>query len=167
MVLSMEFSRQEYWGGLPFPSPVHESEKWKWSCSVVSDSSQPHGLQPTRLPSMRSSRQEYWSGLPFTSPGDLPYLGIEPGSLHCRQILYHLSHLPGSRVALFVLLQGSFCCCCSGLYHDHYQFTLPRTVQETSVSLHSLPQGFFVDILRMSLLTGGKWVRWCFSSAFP
>ena len=26
-----------------------ESEKWKWSSSVVSDSSQPHGLQPTRL----------------------------------------------------------------------------------------------------------------------
>ena len=24
--------------GLPFPSPVHESEKWKWSHSVVSDS---------------------------------------------------------------------------------------------------------------------------------
>ena len=23
--------------------------KWKWSCSVVSDSLQPHGLQPTRL----------------------------------------------------------------------------------------------------------------------
>ena len=24
--------------GLPFPSPMHESEKWKWSPSVVSDS---------------------------------------------------------------------------------------------------------------------------------
>ena len=32
-----------------FPSPMHESEKWKWSRSVVSDSSRPHGLQPTRL----------------------------------------------------------------------------------------------------------------------
>ena len=30
---------------LPFPSPMHESEKWKWSRSVVSDSSRPHGLQ--------------------------------------------------------------------------------------------------------------------------
>ena len=28
---------------------MHESEKGKWSRSVVSDSSQPHGLQPTRL----------------------------------------------------------------------------------------------------------------------
>ena len=31
-------------------------------------------------PSMGFSRQEYWSGLPFPSPGDLPDLGIEPGS---------------------------------------------------------------------------------------
>ena len=46
---SLGFSRQEHWSGLPFPSPVHESEKWKWSLSVVSNSSRPHGLQPTRL----------------------------------------------------------------------------------------------------------------------
>ena len=30
-------------------SPMHESEKWKGSHSVVSDSQRPHGLQPTRL----------------------------------------------------------------------------------------------------------------------
>ena len=29
---------------------------------------------------MEFSRQEYWNGLPFPSPGDLPDLGIEPGS---------------------------------------------------------------------------------------
>ena len=46
---SLGFSRQEHWSGLPFPSPMHESEKWKWSRSVLSDSSGPHGLQPTRL----------------------------------------------------------------------------------------------------------------------
>ena len=46
---SLGFSRQEHWSGLPFPSPMHESEKWKWSRSVVSDSWRPHGLQPTRL----------------------------------------------------------------------------------------------------------------------
>ena len=32
-------------------------------------------------PSMVFSRQDYWSGLPFPSPEDLPYPGIEPGSL--------------------------------------------------------------------------------------
>ena len=46
---SLGFSRQEHWSGLPFPSPMPESEKWKWSRSVVSDSLRPHGLQPTRL----------------------------------------------------------------------------------------------------------------------
>ena len=46
---SLGFSRPEQWSGLPFPSPMHESEKWKWSRSVASDSQRPHGLQPTRL----------------------------------------------------------------------------------------------------------------------
>jgi len=36
---SLGFSRQEHWSGLPFPSPMHESEKWKGSRSVMSDSS--------------------------------------------------------------------------------------------------------------------------------
>ena len=35
---SLGFSRQDFWSGLPFPPPVHESEKWKWSRSVLPDS---------------------------------------------------------------------------------------------------------------------------------
>ena len=35
---SLGFSRQEHWSGLPFPSPMQESEKWKWSHSVVPNS---------------------------------------------------------------------------------------------------------------------------------
>ena len=35
---SLGFSRQEHWSELPFPSPMHESEKGKWSHSVMSDS---------------------------------------------------------------------------------------------------------------------------------
>ena len=35
---SLGFSMQEHWSGLPFPSPMHESEKWKWSRLVVSNS---------------------------------------------------------------------------------------------------------------------------------
>ena len=45
---SLGLSRQEHWSGLPFPSPTNKSDKWKWSRSVVADSSWPHGLQPTR-----------------------------------------------------------------------------------------------------------------------
>ena len=48
-LLSLGFSRQEYWNGLPFHSQMDESEKRKWTCSVVSDSLRPYGLQPTRL----------------------------------------------------------------------------------------------------------------------
>ena len=64
---------------LLFPSPMHESEKWKWSHSVMSDSSRPHGLQPTRL--LRPwdfSRQEYWSGVPSPS---LKYWSNRPQTL--------------------------------------------------------------------------------------
>ena len=46
---SLGFSKQEHWSGVPFPSPMQESERWKWSHSVVSDPQQPRGLQPTRL----------------------------------------------------------------------------------------------------------------------
>ena len=47
--LSMGFSRQGHWSGLPFPSPMYESEKWNWSHSVMFDPQRPHGLEPTRL----------------------------------------------------------------------------------------------------------------------
>ena len=72
--LSLGFSRQEHWSGLPFPSAMHESEKWKWSRSVVSDSSQPHGLQPTRLfRPWDFPGKSTWSGVPLPSPiGMLP-----------------------------------------------------------------------------------------------
>ena len=63
---SLGFSRQEHWNGLPFPFPVHESEKWKWSRSVVSDSSKPHGLHPTRLL------------CPWDSPGKSTGVGCHP-----------------------------------------------------------------------------------------
>ena len=45
---SLGFSRQGHWSGLPFPSLMHESEKWKGSRSVVSDTQRPHGLQHSR-----------------------------------------------------------------------------------------------------------------------
>ena len=68
---SLGFSRQKHWSGLPFPSPMHESEKWKRSRSVVSNSSRPHGLQPTRLPS------------PWDFPGKSTGVGCHC-LLHCQ-----------------------------------------------------------------------------------
>ena len=121
VLLCMGFRRQEYWNGLPFPSPedlpdpgieptspaladrfftTETSRKphIKGGCvcviySVVSNSLQPHGLQPARLL------------CPWDSPGKItrvdchsllqrifPTQGLNPGLLHCRQILYHLSY---------------------------------------------------------------------------
>ena len=65
------------------------------SCSAVSDSLRPQGLQPTRLFCPRGfSRQEYWSGLPCPPVGDLPDLGIEPRS-PAWQVDSLLSEPPG------------------------------------------------------------------------
>ena len=56
------------WVAIPFSN----AWKWKWSCSVVSDSVQPHGLQPTRL--LR----------PWDFPGKSAGVG-------CHCLLYYLS----------------------------------------------------------------------------
>ena len=73
-LLSLGFSRQEHWSGLPFPSPMYESEKWKWSRSVF-DLATP-GTAAHQAPlSMGFSRQEYWSGVPLPSP----YWSIDAG----------------------------------------------------------------------------------------
>ena len=65
---SLGFSRQEHQSGLPFPSPTHESEKWKWSLLVVSNSATPWTAAYQAPPSMGFSRQKYWSGVPLPSP---------------------------------------------------------------------------------------------------
>ena len=75
---SLGFSRQEHWSGLPVPSPMYESEKWKWSHSVVSDSSGPHGLQPTR-PSVHGifqARVLEWGAIAFSNIGVWEALNI-------------------------------------------------------------------------------------------
>ena len=50
------------------------------SCSVVSNTLWPLGLQSARLLCLGFSWQEYWSGLLCPSPGDLPNPGIKPVS---------------------------------------------------------------------------------------
>ena len=60
--------------------------------SVMSDSANPLSVAFQAPLSVGLSRQEYWSGLPCLSSGDLPYPGINPGSL-ALQILYHWIYL--------------------------------------------------------------------------
>ena len=61
---SLGFSRQEHWNELPFPFPLHESEKWKWVRLLVTPWIAAHQAPP----SMGSSRQEGWSRVPLPSP---------------------------------------------------------------------------------------------------
>ena len=60
--------------------------------------------------SMAFSRQEYWSGVPFPFPGNLPDLGIEPGSPALQEDSL-LSEPPGKpmftyMIYLFIHHQG-------------------------------------------------------------
>ena len=66
---SLVFSREKYWSGLPFPSPMHESEKWQWSRSVMPDSQRPHGLCSLPGSSIHGSFQARvleWSATAFS-----------------------------------------------------------------------------------------------------
>ena len=115
----MGFSWQEYWSGLPFPSlgklpdPGIKSKSpelagrffttkppekpWVYivciSHSVVSNTLRLHGLQPTRLLCpWDSPGKNTRVGCHSLLKGIFPTQGLNPGLLHCRQILYHLSH---------------------------------------------------------------------------
>ena len=76
--LSLGFSRQEHWSGLPFPSPMHESEsEVAQSCLTQ----QPYGRQPTRLP------------CPWDSPGKKTGVGCH-FLLQCIKVkVKSLSHV--------------------------------------------------------------------------
>jgi len=64
--LSLGFSRQEYWSGLPFPSPMHACMLSHFS--RVQLCATPWTAAHQAPLSTGFSRQEFWSGLPFPSP---------------------------------------------------------------------------------------------------
>ena len=67
--------------------------KWKWSCSVMSNSLGPHGLQLTRLLCQWDfPGKNTGVGWHFLLQEIFLTQGLNPGLLHCRQMLYHLSH---------------------------------------------------------------------------
>ena len=66
------------------------------SCSVMSNSLRPHGLWPWDslhgILSMAFSKQESWSDCHALLQGIFLIQGSNLGLLHCKLILYHLSH---------------------------------------------------------------------------
>ena len=69
--------------------------------SVVSDSLQPHGLQPARLLCpWNSPGKNIGLGNYSLLQGIFLTQGSKPGLLHCKHILYHLSHQGSSEPPL-------------------------------------------------------------------
>ena len=67
--LSLGFSRQEHWTGLPFPSPFCSLLLLLLSrFSHVQLCATPQMAAHQAPPSLGFSRQEHWTGLPFPSP---------------------------------------------------------------------------------------------------
>ena len=64
----LEFSREEHWSGLPFPSPMHEVKVKVKSLSHVRLFETPWTAAHQAPLPMGFSRQEYWSGVPLPSP---------------------------------------------------------------------------------------------------
>ena len=84
---SMGFSRQEYWSGLPLPSPIRViiillnivgSVDGLLDIYLLSNPGTVHGVAKSRTQLSD-----------FTS---LHFQGLNPGFPHCRQILYHMSY---------------------------------------------------------------------------
>ena len=102
--LSMGFSRQEYWSGLPRPPPGDIPnpgiEPRSPALQVDSLPSEPPGkLKNTRVGSLSLLQRTF------------PTQELNPGLPHCRQILYHLSHQGSSRTLEWVACpfsRGSF-----------------------------------------------------------
>ena len=57
-----------------------EKQCYSVSHSVMSESLQPHGLEPAKILCPWDFPGRIWSEYPFPFPGDLPDPGIKPGS---------------------------------------------------------------------------------------
>ena len=68
--LSLGFSRQEHWSGLPFPSPMHESEIAQ-SCPTLSD---PMDCSPpgSSIRGIFQARVPEWGAIAFSDYVTLP-----------------------------------------------------------------------------------------------
>ena len=61
---SLGFSRQEHWSGLPFPSPMHESEVAQ-SGPTLSDPMD-HNLPGSSVPGILQAKILDWVAIPFS-----------------------------------------------------------------------------------------------------
>ena len=105
---SLGFSKQEYWSGLPFPSPMHESEVAQ-SCLTVSnptDCSLPgsfnHGIFQARVLE--------WGAIAFSEPGVRPHQIPPSGSSpHFPGVTWPLGEQMPSQLSFPIMWQAEQC----------------------------------------------------------
>ena len=83
-LLAMKFSRQEYWSGLPFPSPGDLLDPGIKPGSPA--------LQADSLLSEPPGNPRILEWVAYPSSGIFPTQELNQGLLYCRQILYQLSY---------------------------------------------------------------------------
>ena len=94
------FSRQEYWSGLPCPSPV--KVKVAQLCPILCDS------MDYRVHGILQSRILEWVAVPFSRRSSQPRDQTQVSHIACIRILYHLSHQSTPRILECSLLQVIF-----------------------------------------------------------
>ena len=104
--LSTEFSRQEYWNGLPPPTRFLSIVKVKvvQSCQTLCDPHRPY--HPWNSPDQNTG-----VGSLSLLQGIFPTQESNPGLPYCRRILYQLSHKGSPRImewVAYLFSSGSF-----------------------------------------------------------
>ena len=110
---SLGFSRQEHWSGLPFPSPMHESEKWKWVAQSCPTPSNPMDCSPpgSSIHGIFQARVLEWGAIAFSCDA---FRHTESHSVESDSLwphgLYSPQNSPGQNngVGTLSLLHGIF-----------------------------------------------------------
>ena len=90
------------------PSSASPMWWWQFSLPVISDSLWPHGDGPPGFSVHGIFQARILDGCHFLLPGIFPTQGLNPHLLHCKWILYWLSHQGGPILSILILV--SKCC---------------------------------------------------------
>ena len=145
--LSLGFSRQEHWSGLPFPSPMHESEKWKWSRSVVSTLSDPMDCSPpgSSIHGIFQARVLEWSAIAFSAHGHHHMVKLKSDWLYSLQSKMEKLY----RVNNNKKISGADCVSDHELLIAKFRITLKKiwkTTRPFRYDLNQIPYDYTVDV---------------------
>ena len=115
-------------------SATHRS-LWSEDCSVVSDSLWPHGIYSP----WDSPGQNTGVGSLSLLQGIFPTQGLNPGLLHCRPILYQLSHQGSPRIVEWI----------------SYPFSSGSSQPRSRTRVSCLAGRFFTNWAKRETLLGG------------